>query len=163
MGRHTKRTDARRDAALTALRQGRGYGGAARAIGMARSIFADWRRTDPVFGQACEDAREDVVDQVEYGLVQDALTPGNTLAKLSYLRAHRPQLYRVKMLAEETIVATQAATVEHRTVVLNGEPTVITNNIMFRLPDNGRNRPEALDDAHQPETIEGTADEEEAA
>jgi hypothetical protein len=164
MGRPTKRTDAMREAALAALRQGRGYGGAAKAIGLARSVFIDWRREDPAFGQQCEDARETMVDVIEYELVQDALTPGNTLAKLGYLRAHRPHLYRVRMLTEEqTTVATPNAMVQQsRTVIVDGEPAPVPvlNNIMFCLPPNRRDQPEvfdhveAIEEAPQPETIE---------
>jgi hypothetical protein len=97
MGGHSKRTEGRREAVLKALREGRGYGGAAAAIGVSRRFFEQWRHDDPDFAKLCEDAREDTVDQVEHKLFKDAMA-GVTLAQLAYLRAYRPERFYRKML-----------------------------------------------------------------
>jgi hypothetical protein len=93
----SKRTDKMRTAILKALKDGRGYGGAAAAVGMDRRSFERWRHDDPEFAQLCEDAREDTVDLVEHRLFADAMA-GNTLAQLAYLRAYRPERFYRKML-----------------------------------------------------------------
>jgi hypothetical protein len=97
MGAPTKRTDARREAIFRALRDGRGYGGAAAAVGISRRHFEQWRHDDPESAQLCEDAREDTVDLVEHRLFRDAMA-GNTLAQLAYLRAYRPERFYRKMM-----------------------------------------------------------------
>jgi hypothetical protein len=99
MGVFTKRTPKMRAAILKALRDGRGYGGAAAAVGISRRHFEIWRKDDPAWAKECEDAREDTVDLIEHRLFTDAMA-GNTLAQLAYLRAYRPErFYRKMMLA----------------------------------------------------------------
>jgi hypothetical protein len=97
MSMFTRRTAKVRTALLQALREGRGYGGAAVAAGISRRLFETWRHDDPEFAQECEDARDEPIDLVEHRLLSDALA-GNTLAQLAYLRAYRPERFYRKML-----------------------------------------------------------------
>jgi hypothetical protein len=51
MGVFTKRTPKMRAAILKALRDGRGYGGAAAAVGISRRHFEIWRKDDPAWAK----------------------------------------------------------------------------------------------------------------
>jgi hypothetical protein len=144
----TVRTDKRRDAILKALRMGHGYAQAAHMVGIGKNTLIEWRAADPAFRQACEEATEIIADIAEHGLLQRGLKGGDTLALLGWLRAHRPEKYHRRMLiAEETIVATPGATVEHRSIEIDGVAAEVVNNVHFRLPFIDRRQPEVIEDA----------------
>jgi hypothetical protein len=68
---------------------------ACRAAGISRQTAYRWRDDDPEFADQWEEARENAVDVVESTIYQQAIG-GNTLARIFYLKAHRP-IYRDRL------------------------------------------------------------------
>jgi hypothetical protein len=137
MGTVSKRSAARRTAALRALEIGHGYARTAEAIGISQRLFETWRRDDPEFGRQCYEARERAIDLVENRLYNDALD-GNTLSQLAYLRAHRPQLYHRRQLVMVE------GNPDNPLVVQQGDgPAPEDPPVRFYMPPNRRDEPAA--------------------
>jgi hypothetical protein len=144
-GRPTKRTRARREKVLQALKAGHGMVAAATAAQLGRTTLFDWRADDAEFNEACVEATEFVADLAEHELLRRGMREGDTLALLAWLRAHRPEKYRRGTWVDA------AVTVQHHQVA-DG------NNVHFYMPPNGRDEP-AEDGVL---TIEGDVEEAEA-
>jgi hypothetical protein len=155
MSTPTKRTEGRKRAILKALSGGHGYISAAAACGIGYSLFKEWRRDDPEFARACEDAREYSVDLVEHRMFADAMA-GVTLAQLAILRARRPELYHRKMLVavggdpDAPPVAIAPADAANAWIFPRVEferrddaPTIEADADMIDVPDDGGNESEA--------------------
>jgi hypothetical protein len=157
MGTVTKRTDARRAAALRALEIGHGYARTAQAIGISQRTFEDWRRTDPEFAALCWEARERAIDMVENRLFNDALVPGATLPQLAYLRAFRPEKFHRRQLVEVAGDPNNPLVVQQQGAE-SGDP----EKVHFYMPSNDRDQPDNADT--EPLTIEAEpSDDTEAA
>jgi len=59
-GAPSKRTPARRAAILKAIREGAAFESAARSAGIGPTTFKDWRRDDPEFEEAVQNARAEM-------------------------------------------------------------------------------------------------------
>jgi len=68
---------------------------AAQAAGISRQTAYRWQREDPDFAEQWDEAHENAVDVVESTIYQQAIG-GNTLARIFYLKAHRP-IYRDRL------------------------------------------------------------------
>lgn len=78
---------------LSALAQGQRRGVAARAAGVTRDTIVRWRRLDPDFAAAAEEAELDAHEQVEDALYQAAVS-GNVTAIQVYLYNRLPDRWR---------------------------------------------------------------------
>lgn len=67
--------------------------GACRSLGISRETVRQWRKKDPAFEQAFQDADLDVTEILETKAMQQALT-GDTVMTIFLLKARRPEVYR---------------------------------------------------------------------
>lgn len=91
--RRTTRTDRARATFLTALRETCNVAGAARTAGIGRSSAYEWRRDDPAFAAAWDEAEAEAIDNLE-GVVYRRAMEGHSdrLAEI-LLKGHRPERY----------------------------------------------------------------------
>lgn len=75
----------------------------AEAVGISRWTVVNHRKTDKAFDQALTELNNRLCDELEQTLIQQGLQPKGFLDRISYLRAHRPELYdRAKTIKIET-------------------------------------------------------------
>jgi hypothetical protein len=74
---------------LEQLRDGLNRGESARAIGVSRMTVWEHRKDDPDFDQACKDAQDEAVEEVEDALYESAVN-GNVTAAIFYLKNRAP-------------------------------------------------------------------------
>jgi hypothetical protein len=159
----TVRTPERQAAFIRLLRAGNSVGAAAAAIGCSRISMYDWRATDAEFRAQWDEALEFQTEEIE-SVVYRKAKAGDLLACCVWLRAHKPALYHRRQLVQiggEVDVNHRAGT--HIELDERGEQIEVINNIevRFRMPDNGRSRPEVLNVQELP-AIEREADEDAA-
>ncbi len=87
-------TAEKKAAIIEALATGLSVGGACRKAGASRNSYYDWKNADPDFEAAIAEAFEDGCDSLEDAMHADAMEPGNFLARVSLLKARRPQAWR---------------------------------------------------------------------
>jgi hypothetical protein len=159
----TVRTPERQAAFIRLLRKGNSVGAAAQAIGCARLTMYGWRADDPEFRRQWDEALEFQTEEIESVVYKKALA-GDLLACFGWLRAHKPELYHRRMIIAGDPLSPLAVDHQHKVVVDDvGLPVRVTNNVLIRLPPNGRDKREVIDVAKPPPAIDAEADDEAAA
>jgi hypothetical protein len=75
----------------------------AAAVGVHPSTVWLHRKSDKAFDRALNEINQSICDNMEAKLVEQGLQPKGFLDRISYLRAHRPELYdRAKTIKIET-------------------------------------------------------------
>lgn len=75
----------------------------AEAVGIDRTTVWLHRKSDKAFDAALTEINQQVCDRMEQTLIEQGLQPKGFLDRISYLRAHRPELYdRAKTIKIET-------------------------------------------------------------
>lgn len=97
--RRTSRTTRARETFLATLRETCNVSVAARAAKIGRSTAYDWRRDDPEFAAAWDDAEEEAVDALEMRARERALDSSDRMMEI-LLKAHRPDKYVDKLRSE---------------------------------------------------------------
>jgi hypothetical protein len=142
------RTDENRSRFLSALNSGTSIATACRACGFDRSTAYDWRRDDPNFRQAWDDAIENGTDRVEDLVLREAVEKRSLPAMFGILRARRPERWARNSKADADADIAAAAIAEQQKELAE------TELVTFTMPM-GRKVPEGA-------TIDGTVTEVEA-
>jgi hypothetical protein len=130
---------------IDALARGAPPEAAARSIGVDRRTANRWKAADPGFAEQWREAQDRKIELIEAVLFRQAMG-GDLGAICFFLRANRPEIYNRRQV-----------------IALGGDPDappigVATNNVIFYMPSNGRDQPEAEgDDVDAAQTIEGEA------
>lgn len=98
----TTRTDEKKRLFLASLAEGNSVARAARDIGYSRTQVYEWRKTDPEFAMAWEDAIEAGTDELEDHAVQRAKDGSDTLL-IFMLKARRPERYKERYSTETKV------------------------------------------------------------
>lgn len=113
IGHAPKTTAAYKKSFLAKLEQGIAPRYAAKLAHIARSTIYHWKREDPAFAEAWEEAVQVGVDLVETRLVQRALKTSDSNAQF-YLKAHRPDTYGRRESTPPTSVTVRMTLEESR-------------------------------------------------
>ena len=92
-GHSPEATAANKKAMIKALGVGMNPGDAAEAIGVGRSTVFNWKKDDPEFSAAWDEARETAWDRAETKMYELGMD-GNVIALKEALRANRPEKWR---------------------------------------------------------------------
>jgi hypothetical protein len=130
---------------LAVIAGGKSVTAAARQVGMSRQAVYDWKQDDPTFAAELAAAYEEGTDQIADYILDLGHQPGN-LAGLIYLLKQRcPERFnRAQVEVRVSGNAANPVAVDHvHRVADDGTP--IINNVLIRLPPNGRDKPEVVD------------------
>lgn len=86
-----------------AAAKGGGYGDIARTMGVGESTLRKHRKKAKALEEAIANGRAKAVRLVEDALFQDAMTPGNTVAKIWWLKNRAPERWKDKHEVEAKI------------------------------------------------------------
>lgn len=99
-GRPTKRTPEIDGKILTVLKVGVPLSVAARAAGICRDTLEDWRKADPDFSAACEEAMGQAEASMTVRLIRQA-EEGNVTAAIYWLKCRCPEMREPKERPEK--------------------------------------------------------------
>ena len=100
-GHTPEATAANKKALLVALSLGMNPGDGAEAVGVGRSTVFNWKKEDPEFAAAWEEARETSFDRAETMMYTLGMN-GDVAALKETLRANRPERWRETRNSEST-------------------------------------------------------------
>lgn len=94
MANRTKRSAKKDEEIIELLRRGYSMTGACRAVGISRTTFAEWRKEDPAFAAAVEEAYR--VDGTEYleDVARGRAEENSDTLLIFLLKARNPEKYR---------------------------------------------------------------------
>jgi hypothetical protein len=122
----TIRTPKKHHAFIHALAGGSSVRAACEAAGISKTAAFGWRRDDPDFAAAWDEAIEAGTETLEDEAVRRALAGSDTML-IFLLKARRPTVYRETLrlggMADTAPIAIKAA---------------VTGRVMIMIPDNGR-------------------------
>lgn len=95
----TIRTDRARETFLATLRDTCNVSASCRAAMIGRSAAYDWRRDDPDFRAAWDEAEEEAVDKLEEVARKRAIDSSDRMMEI-LLKAHRPEKYVERVRSE---------------------------------------------------------------
>lgn len=98
-GRPSKRTPEKRAKFLEAIADGKSVTSACEIAGFARFVAYDWRKVDPEFAQAWDDAVEAGTDKLEDAAIQRAKN-GSDVLTIFLLKARRPEKFKDRVYNE---------------------------------------------------------------
>src|SRR4051794_16810457 len=102
MANQTTRTPEKTERFLEALRAGRSVAAACRAATYTRSVAYVWRRDDPDFKAAWDEAVEEGTDALEDIAFDRAATGQSDTLTIFLLKARRPEKYRETVRQEHS-------------------------------------------------------------
>ena len=95
-----------------AAAKGGGYGDIARTMGIGESTLRKHRKKAKALEEAIANGRAKAVRLVEDALFQDALTPGNTVAKIWWLKNRAPERWKDRHEVEAKVNVSLAEDLE---------------------------------------------------
>lgn len=104
MANRTKRTPEKGERLLRQLALGKSVSAACKLEGIGRTAYYEWRKQDPAFAEAADEAIEQGTDRLEDEAMRRALnrkSPSDTLL-IFLLKARRREIYGDKQAVEQS-------------------------------------------------------------